>query len=109
MEEWRGQLVDQFWSSTRLAAAFRSAATISLTRELKSTRRFQPKRRSALAGFPSKRLRTFVSQKISKTNLKYVLYFGWSEIGGVDFNDNFTITDVDRVFVYTFPFPSEDQ
>ena len=40
---------------------------------------------------------------------KYVLHFGWSEIGRVDSDDSFTITDVNRVFIYTTPFPSGDQ
>ena len=30
---------------------------------------------------------------------KYVLQFGWSEIGGVDSDNNFTITGVNSVFV----------
>lgn len=46
----------QFWSSTRDPEALRSASTISFTRESKSTWRFQPSIRSALAGLPRRRL-----------------------------------------------------
>ena len=52
----------QFWSSTRLAAALRSASTISFTRQSKVMRRFQPRTRSAFAGLPNNKLMTMISE-----------------------------------------------
>ena len=61
-----------------------------------------PRRVLPWLDFQAKDYKNFVSKKTStprRQNLKYVLHFSWSEIGGVDFDDSFTITDVGRVFV----------
>lgn len=62
--------------------------------------------------FRAKGYKQIVSKNVHSPEDKivnYVLHFSWSEIGGVDSDDSFTITGVNRVFVYTTTFPSGDQ
>ena len=101
------QKVHQFWSSTSFLEALTSAATISVTSSSNVTLRFQPRIRSALAGFPRRRLEcgVWVSWK-KKGRGDNALDFGGTEVVGVHLNDNAAGFNVYSLFVNAMASPS---
>lgn len=92
-------------------AALRSASTISFTRELKSTWRFHPRTRSALAGLPRRSLK---ERRVSSDSIgakirgrMRVLDFGRSEVPRVDFHDDLARLRIDALFVLASAAPPD--